>query len=203
MIYLSSTTGVPEEYKWNEFGIMLSATRIIGGQWDALEQGAKWMMDSGAYSGKFNYAQWKSHLEKLSHFKRTCLGIPTPDVVGDSEGTLQMFSLYSPVIRELGLPVAFVSQDGCVPDNVPWSEIDVLFVGGTDEHKLGKEAIEIIKRATTEGKHIHVGRVNSKKRMRMFRGADSVDGTTLSYVSGGDRIKRANRFAASVRELRA
>ena len=51
MIYLSSTTGIDEDYKWNEFGVMFSAKHKIGGLKQALEEGAKWMMDNNQFTG--------------------------------------------------------------------------------------------------------------------------------------------------------
>ena len=54
----------------------------------------------------------------------------------------------------------------------------VLFVGGTDKHKL-TESWPFILAAKECGKWVHVGRINSAKRMQMFAQADSADGTML------------------------
>lgn len=59
---------------------------------------------------------------------------------------------------------------------------DWLFVGGTTEWKMGP-ALEIIKAAQKHDRPVHVGRVNSTKRMKFFQQAkvDSVDGTKAAY----------------------
>ena len=61
--------------------------------------------------------------------------------------------------------------------------IDVLFVGGTTEYKLGEQAVSAIRKAQELGKKVHVGRVNSKKRVEIFNSlkVDSVDGTYLIF----------------------
>jgi hypothetical protein len=112
-------------------------------------------------------------------YTSTCIAAVCPDVVGDAAATLQRFAEYAPVIREHGYPVAFVTQDGLRMIDVPWSDIDVLFVGGTDKHKL-LESMPFILEAKRLDKWVHVGRVNSVRRMEQFSVADSCDGTTLS-----------------------
>jgi hypothetical protein len=75
--------------------------------------------------------------------------------------------------------VAFVTQDGLTLDAVPWGQFDVLFVGGTDQHKL-HESYPFILEAKQRGVWVHVGRVNSAARIEAFWMADSCDGTTLA-----------------------
>jgi hypothetical protein len=74
-------------------------------------------------------------------------------------------------------PPAFVLQDGV--DHVPWSDCAAVFVGGTNEFKLGKEAARLVRDARRKGLHAHMGRVNSLKRMRYAEsiGCTSIDGT--------------------------
>jgi len=107
------------------------------------------------------------------------------------------------VIREYGYPVAFVTQDGLRMEDVPWDDFDVLFVGGSDEHKL-RESWPFIYRAKELGKWVHVGRVNSEKRMRMFWMADSVDGTTLKMepsARNGRRLLRGVLCASEMKRI--
>jgi EAL domain-containing protein (putative c-di-GMP-specific phosphodiesterase class I) len=65
---------------------------------------------------------------------------------------------------------------------LPWTQFDVLFVGGTTEWKLGLEARGLVAEAKRRGKHVHMGRVNSEKRLRYAAaiGCDSADGTCLT-----------------------
>lgn len=48
---------------------------------------------------------------------------------------------------------------------------------------MSREALVCIQRAQAQGRWVHVGRVNSQKRIRHFKlaGVDSVDGTSICY----------------------
>jgi len=106
-----------------------------------------------------------------------------PDVVGDAEATLERSKPWLPVIADLGFPVAFVAQDGIEHIRVPWSQISVLFLGGTDSFKLGPSGRAAAAEALTRGKRVHMGRVSSLKRTRIARhmGCTSVDGRYIQF----------------------
>jgi hypothetical protein len=78
-----------------------------------------------------------------------------------------------------------VAQDGCTdqPHLIPWGEFDVLFLGGTDDFKLGRDAAAVSGEANSRGVPIHMGRVNSLRRLRIASSLDcaSVDGTYLAF----------------------
>ena len=88
-----------------------------------------------------------------------------------------------PKIRELGFKAAYVGQDGAQPNDTPWSEIDALFIGGTTDWKLSQSAADLISEARRRGKWVHMGRVNSWRRIRLAHvlGCHSVDGTLLVF----------------------
>jgi hypothetical protein len=67
--------------------------------------------------------------------------------------------------------------------HICWEEFDCLFIGGDIEWKLGEEALRLIEFARKARKHVHVGRVNTRKRLRYFQlaGAHSVDGNALKF----------------------
>jgi hypothetical protein len=75
-----------------------------------------------------------------------------------------------------------VAQDGWQDETTPWDEFDVLFVGGSTEFKLGLGA-HAIAAAQARRKWVHMGRVNSYKRLRVAAalGCDSADGTFLKF----------------------
>ena len=196
MIYLSSTTDIDEKYKWNEFGIMISANKSIGGWKNAMSSNVKWMMDNNAFSQSFSMKNWINGLIKYSPYIENCLGIPIPDSVGNSLETIRLFSKYYSIVHELGFMVAFVSQDGITPEITPWDSFDTLFIGGTDDHKLSDEAIVMIAEGKLRNKHVHVGRVNSQSRIKQFWMADSVDGTQLTI--GGTSTSKQHEFADAV-----
>jgi hypothetical protein len=104
-------------------------------------------------------------------------------VVGDAAATLARSLPWLPRIRSLGLPAAFVAQDGQESLPMPWDEFDVLFIGGTTEFKLGPGARALIDEAVGRGIPVHMGRVNSRKRLAYayVAGCASVDGTYLKF----------------------
>lgn len=150
-----------------------------------IEIGWMWAADNGCFGkGYPGDDAWICWLQSFSPEQRsTCLFASAPDVVGDGEASLRRSLPWLSVIREMGYPVALVTQDGMVPANIPWREIDWLFIGGSDEHKLGDEAKALISAAQRCGKRVHVGRVNSHRRYQAMSalGCDSVDGTYLGY----------------------
>lgn len=144
-----------------------------------------WAADNGCFGKGYPGDElWISWLQRFTAEQRAeCLFATAPDVVGNSKESLARSLPHLRTIKDLGFPVALVTQDGMHPDEVPWNQIDWLFIGGTDQHKLGSEAKKLIASAKDHGKLVHVGRVNSQKRFLAFAalGADSVDGTFLGF----------------------
>lgn len=134
-----------------------------------------------------------------------CLFVTIPDVlrwvtldggqrvpVGDAAGTLERFSELAAIVRALGLPVALVAQDGLEELEVPWDELDALFLGGSTEWKLSDHARALVAEANARGKWTHMGRVNSYKRLALAAdfGCDSADGTFLAYAGATAGLAR-------------
>jgi hypothetical protein len=86
-------------------------------------------------------------------------------------------------IRAIGYPVALVAQDGLEHQPVPWDDIDALFLGGTTTWKLSAAAADLTDEAHARGLHVHMGRINSRRRLRHAAaiGCHSADGTYLAY----------------------
>lgn len=150
--------------------------------------GVTWCLDNNCFGKEeFNEDKWWSWLQDPRLDRPSCLFATAPDVVGDAEATLERSLPWLPRIRSLGYPVAYVLQDGSDQHPPPWDDFDVLFVGGTTEFKLGQVAREYVKEAKLRGMFVHMGRVNSLKRLRYaeFIGVDSADGTVLTF--GPDR----------------
>jgi len=146
--------------------------------------GVTWCADNGCfgkgYPGDEKFLSW---LARNAADARSCLFATAPDVVGDAAATLERSAPFLPKIRALGYPAALVAQDGLEDLTVPWDDLDVLFIGGTTEWKLGPAAAGLIREAKARGKWVHMGRVNSQRRYRLAleRGCDSVDGTFLTF----------------------
>ena len=116
-----------------------------------------------------------------------------PDVPFDCDGTLARFWEGSVAIRRMGFPVALAAQNGLEDRAIPWVLLDAIFIGGDTAWKLSHEAARIGWQAKAEGKWLHMGRVNSKKRLgRAFAmHCDSADGTFLRWPDTNlPRLKR-------------
>lgn len=80
-----------------------------------------------------------------------------------------------------GVPLALVLQDGIEHEEIPWSDLAAVFVGGSDQFKFSRDARGVAREAKRRGKLVHVGRVNTAKRMRGWKDlADSIDGSGMS-----------------------
>jgi len=111
-----------------------------------------------------------------------CMWVAVPDVVGDHQATLASFWEHLSELR--GMPAAFVLQNGARPEEIPWNCIEAVFIGGDDEFKLGPMAHRCALEAKARGKLVHMGRVNSLRRMRYaVTMADSIDGTKFARWS--------------------
>lgn len=151
-----------------------------------IPEGAEWCADNGCFGKGYPGDEgWLAWLDRFTTEQRErCLFATAPDVVGDAAATLKRSSPWLPRIRALGYPAAFVAQDGSeAPDMVPWDAFDVLFIGGSTEWKLGAAAADLVRQAKDRGKLVHMGRVNSLKRLRYAAsiGCDTADGTYITY----------------------
>lgn len=145
-------------------------------EWDVIA-------DNGCFSGRWNHSAWFRWLLDLPRCVRFVVApdVFHPDGTPAHDDTLDRWRTYGPLIQRHGFAPAFVCQVGARPDNLP--DAPVLFLGGTTDWKLGPEAWAITRHAKTEGRWVHMGRVNSKRRLDTARamGCDSVDGTYLTY----------------------
>lgn len=136
------------------------------------------------WPGEAGFLSWLQGMERFGqHGENRVLFAVAPDVVGDAEATLTRSAEWLPIIRDLGFPAAFAAQDGLEHLDIPWDEFDVLFIGGSTEWKLGPAARRIVLQAKQRGKHVHMGRVNSGKRLEYATaiGCDTADGTKITF----------------------
>lgn len=199
MIYLSSTTRQFFEHG-QPFGCMFNITKRTARQFDALRAGTWWMLDNGAFSGKWELGLWLSEMAAMYPFVSTCLGVIVPDVVGDWQATRARFFGHYRHAADLGYKVAYATQDGQPLNAVPWRLIDALFIGGSNEHKRGPEGEALALEAKRRGKWIHVGRANGGESIvKFWPWADSWDGTTFSHhpTQQVESIKNGVRIAST------
>lgn len=185
MIYLTGATNDRIEARLLELGVGLMLNPGSGYRPERIARYAAYACDNGCFSqgATFDGAKWLRWLERFIPHRQRCLFAVAPDVVGDAEATLERSSPYLPLVREMGLPVAFVAQDGQERLPVPWDAFDCLFVGGTDAFKLSEPAYALVAEAKRRGKWTHQGRVNGWRRFRasMLSGFDSCDGTYIAF----------------------
>lgn len=151
-------------------------------QRNAPSQDWLWAADNGCFAEKWDEETWLRWLQ-MKQNPSTALFATVPDVVADHSATVARWNRYAPKVKSLGYKTAFVLQDGAEPQTIPFSEIDALFIGGSTEYKMSEQARQLVAIAQSQGKWIHMGRVNSRRRMQLaFEwGCDSVDGTYLAF----------------------
>lgn len=128
----------------------------------------------------------RAYIKMLKMVKgRGVLWVAAPDVVANAQATLARFRIWRPTLNYLGLPIAFVAQDGQEALPVPWDAIRCLFIGGTTKWKMGEHAARLICEAKDRKKWVHVGRVNTIVRELPFSAldVDSTDGTAYSMFA--------------------
>jgi len=153
------STGVAE---WLRLGLPVAADN------DCFQR-----LDRAAYIAMLRHL--RPHAERV-------LWVTAPDVVGDAAATLARWRIWRSAIGYYGLRAAYVAQDGSEYLAPPWGELDALFIGGSTEWKEGEHARRLITEAKARGKWVHVGRVNTIRRVRLLSAldVDSIDGTQFS-----------------------
>ncbi len=172
LVHASPTTLEP--YRVPELGVLSSPSRFYTNV-----EGWTWAADNDCFQG----LNEKAYVRMLYGIKDIpgCLFVVVPDVVGDHKRTFDWWRVWHEVVADTtGHPVAFVAQDGC--ERPPWEQMDCLFIGGSTEFKCGDVARALTIEAKRQGKWVHMGRVNTARRMKMARswGVDSIDGTSVS-----------------------
>lgn len=165
-----------------------------------------WACDNGAFKG-LDVPKWLRFLSRLVVHPVKPLWVACPDVVGDAAETMRRYLVWSPVLRELGLPVALVLQDGCDQTEhrdrirASYPDLAAVFVGGTTAFKLSAETYRLTREAHDAGLLVHFGRVNSLRRIRDIATAarsglcwcDTIDGGSATRW-GDTNIPKLVRF---------
>jgi hypothetical protein len=161
----------------NLAGLITPRSWQLPGEWH--RHGKPWALDNDCFQG----LDREAFIKMLKRFQNQpgCLWVAAPDVVGDAQTTLARFKLWQPVLHYFGYPVALVAQNGLEDLTIPWGKLDCIFIGGDTAWKIGPAAAAIIKQAKNMGKLVHMGRVNTRKRLNyaIAIGCDSIDGTGI------------------------
>lgn len=184
MLYLSGCLPSKPEMRQlllnNAIGLMLTH---VSQRHQPTDDNWIWAADNACFTGKtWDSVAWLRWLESKPN-PSEALFATIPDMVGSHAETLAKWPLWSKQVKDLGYKTAFILQNGCTPSDVPWGECDAVFIGGNTEWKLGEEAYLIVAEAKRSGHWVHMGRVNSLRRLQtaQMRGCDSVDGTYLAF----------------------
>lgn len=170
-----------------------------------VQSGLPWACDNGCYSD-WQPDRFVKLLERVKGQPRL-LWVAVPDVVADHTATVRRFRQWRDLFIHLGVPMAFVLQDGATAEEVPWELLKAVFVGGSTAWKMGPDAAALVAEAKGRGLWVHMGRVNSIRRMHYARsiGCDSVDGTQWSRFKD-TYVERARKgltgpFTPHIRDL--
>lgn len=174
LVHASPTSLLKDHGRHPNLGVLSSPRRVYGQE----TAGWPWAADNDCFNG-WDEPRYLRMLDKIAG-RKGCLFVTAPDVVGDSVATLELFHTWKDELYEVGQPVAFVAQDGL--ENPPWQAFQALFVGGTTAWKLGPQAARLVRTGIALGKHIHMGRVNTRRRITYAKalGCHSIDGTNFS-----------------------
>lgn len=164
--------------------------------------------DNGAFGAwlrkePFDVTGWQTQLARLRD--SGLLFATVPDVVSDHDATLAAWDVHVHAVLDVGLPPAFVLQNGCTDlEQVPLAA-RAVFIGGDDAYKLGPDAARICWQAHRAGLWVHMGRVNSTKRWlrALAMGCDSADGTFLKYGPQPFMLARLQQWLDAGRDIGA
>lgn len=160
---------------------------LDNGAWPAFQTGQPW--DEAAFR------------KALARYGPGALFVVAPDVVGQREASMALTLRWLPELLArpdlAGVPILFAVQDGMTfADVEPHVGGRVgLFIGGSTEWKL-QAIIPWGRWGRERGLYVHVGRVNTARRMALCAaaGATSVDGNsaimfpkTLPMLDGARR----------------
>jgi hypothetical protein len=160
---------------------------------EAAASGLDWGLDNGAFGETPEWKFWRA----VRQIRRNPLGqmglkfVVPPDVPFSGRGTIEKFwgwmSCLASPDENLDLPLALVGQNGM--EDCDWDFFfgfsSCFFIGGDDAWKESDTAADLARHAKARGQWVHMGRVNSVKRLRIAirMGCDSVDGTGLTKHS--------------------
>jgi hypothetical protein len=192
MIYLS---GKPDERRMAgqaQCGFLLSPRNA----YVSLTRRCIWAADSDCFKAPeaFDSDRYLTWLERCERSR--CLFAAAPDRLADAQATLEVAGAVLPRIRALGYRAALVAQDGLQALAVPWADFDALFIGGTTAWKLSRHAWALCGEAQARGKWVHMGRVNSFRRLDLadWWGCGSVDGTYLKWAPDKNKVRLEQWF---------
>jgi hypothetical protein len=202
MIAYASRTGT----RRNLDGLRAAGWRLLVSPGNERTEGFPYALDNGAWpafqrGGDLDELAFGSAVDRLGEGADF---VVAPDVVAGGPRSLELTLGWLP--RLAGLRVLVAVQDGFAEADVaPLLDARVgVFVGGTTEYKLATMR-EWARVAHERGGRCHVGRVNTRRRIRLCQDArvDSFDGTSASRYALtlpllDDAIRQGHLFGGSI-----
>jgi len=150
--------------------------------------GTVWAADT---SSSFDDAVFLQMLKRIED-RGDCRFVTTPSVAGDHEATLRIWSTWNTKIRNYGLTPAFVAQDGCLPDSLPWRDLGAVFISGTTRYRSGEAAAAIICQGNRMNIWTHICGVNTVKLATHAAAlcARSIDGRSTAQFEWALRLSK-------------
>jgi hypothetical protein len=141
--------------------------------------GCAFAIDNGSFS-RFDGRGFARMIQREEPNRDKCLFVTVPDVVGNARRTMEIWQRRHKFVQHW--PMALVAQDGIEDMDIPWDDMKAIFIGGRDPWKDSQASLDIVKTAKIFGIHVHVGRVNTERRFRLFHdaGADTCDGSGVA-----------------------
>jgi hypothetical protein len=153
--------------------------------------GMRYALDNGAWPAFSQGIEWSAEAfeDALEEFGPAADFIVVPDVVADAAASLELTREWLPRMLKrpdlAGVPLLIAVQDGMTQAEIGGIlELDRrlgIFIGGSTEWKV-PAIIPWARWAKDLGRYVHVGRVNTARRIRLCAagGADSFDGTSAT-----------------------
>lgn len=165
--------------------------------WKHVGKTKVWAADNDGFSG-FHPDRYRRMLDNIlagviaRGGKNPPAFVTIPDVVCNHERTMELYYEWHQEVGGRGLNRALVLQNGIEDavewrgwNAVAWDEVEALFIGGDTAFKFSEHVRFLVHAAKAEGKWVHMGRVNSVRRLNYARsiGCDSVDGSGMARFS--------------------
>ena len=177
-IMLSNNTGQKVKDLWDKYPGRFGCLFGTDG-WRNVD--IPYALDNGRYAATTKGQLWevekfKFLLDKSLKYHNPPVFVVVPDVVADKNATLEHWEIWTAKSHWFGkykFPLAFVVQDGMIPEDVPDSA-DWVFIGGSPKWKRAN-----IWRFCNKFKNVHVGGINTVRGLWVCHksGAKSIDGT--------------------------
>lgn len=150
--------------------------------------GIPYVLDNGAWGCYMRRETWQldPFLALVVAHGAGADWVVAPDIVAGGTASLDLSMSWLPQLLNLSRMVLIAVQDGMVPNDVRGvvGQSVGIFVGGSTAWKLSSLRMWG-QLAREQACHMHVGRVNTARRIRLCQdaGADSFDGTSVTRFS--------------------